>query len=145
MSLPRPEAPALRRQAHDAADEYHQLGNVALLRQQFDQAEQWYRKAVEVFERLGHPPLMVDTLAQLGVLMRRQRRLDESVSWYGRALAIAAEYKMRVGGQIAGHLARVMKDMGEEAFAAAWRQAFSQDPPLDLLRKVLRRMEEDSG
>ena len=126
-----------------AASDYHQLGIVAQERQQFDQAEEWYRKALAVYERLEHPPLMVNTLAQFGVLRRRQNRLEEAVSWYGRALAIASRYQMHVAGQILAHLARIMKSMGEEAFAAAWRQAFQQEPPLDAVRQALRRLKDE--
>ncbi len=38
------------------ATSYHQLGNVDYYRQRFDEAEQWYRKALEIFECLGHQP-----------------------------------------------------------------------------------------
>ncbi|HSB10470.1 MAG TPA: tetratricopeptide repeat protein [Blastocatellia bacterium] len=57
----------------------HQLGRIAEERQQFDLAEQWCKKALEIYERLGHPPLMVNSLAQLGVLRSKQGRLPESV------------------------------------------------------------------
>jgi tetratricopeptide (TPR) repeat protein len=128
----------------DAADTYHQLGNVALERHQFDNAEEWYRKALEIFERLGHPPLMVNTLTQFGTLRWRQNRLHEAVSWLGKAFVIAAEYNMRVGGQILMYLARVMNAMGEEEFTAAWRQAFEgQEPPLELIREVIGKSERD--
>src|SRR5205807_1323726 len=84
-------------------------------------------------ERLGHPPLMVITLAQLGVLRRRQERLPESVVWFGKALFIAAEYQMRVVGQILRDLARLMKVMGENEFVAVWQEAFGAEPSRDLL------------
>ena len=123
-----------------AAYTYHQLGRVAQERQRLDEAEVWYRKALEIFERLGHPPLMVKTLAQLGTLRRLQNRPGEAVSSYGRALSIAAEYNMRVGHQIQVELAGVMKDMGEEDFTTAWRQALDgQEPPIVALREVLEK------
>ena len=119
----------------DAATAYHQLGILAQERQQFDQAEQWYQQALAIKKRLGHPPWRVDTLALMGVLRRRQNRADEAVAWYGRALTIAAEYEMPVGTQILMDLARVIGAMGEDAFAAAWRQAFEgQEPPLEDIR-----------
>lgn len=84
---------------------YYQLGIVAQERQQFDLAEQWYKKALAIFERLGHAHSMVNTLAQLGVLRQKQERWQESVAWLGKALAIASEYRMRVTGKILFHLA----------------------------------------
>jgi len=35
------------------ADSYHQIGRIAQERQQFNEAEKWYRKALEIKERLG--------------------------------------------------------------------------------------------
>ncbi len=68
--------------------------------------------------------------------------LYEAVSWLGRALSIAAEYKRQVVGRILMDIALVMKDMGEKEFTAAWQQSFAgQEPPLDALRKVLERQE----
>jgi tetratricopeptide (TPR) repeat protein len=128
-----------------AADDYHQLGIIAQERQKFEEAEQWYRKALEVYERLRRPPLAVNALAQLGVLNWRRGRFQDAVSWLGKALAIAAEYEMRVGGRILAHLARLMKLAGEQEFASAWREAFQQEPPLEALREVLRRIEGDAA
>jgi tetratricopeptide (TPR) repeat protein len=129
----------------DAASDYHQLGNVAYLRQQFDRAEAWYRQALEIFERLGHPPLLVNTLAQMGLLRRDQARPGEAVAWLGRALFIAAKYQMRVTGQVLVNLARLMGVMGEEAFTAAWREAFpDQAPPWDALRRASEDLEGEN-
>ena len=79
-----------------------------------------------------------NTLAQLGVLRRNQGRFDEAVAWLGRALTVAAAYNMRVAGQILAVLARLLQEMGEAPFTAAWQQAFSgQPPPLDALKDML--------
>ena len=127
----------------DAADAYHQLGNLAYSRQDFDGAEVWYGKALEIEERLGHPPFLVETLAQFGLLRREQGRFREAVSWFGRALSIAAEYNMRVGGQIMRDLARVMKAMGEEEFAAAWREAMpGQEAVIEVIRGFMEKLGE---
>ena len=126
----------------DAARVYHELGILARDRQRLDEAESWYGRALEIFDRLGHRPLLVDTLAELGLLRRGQGNPGEAVSWFGKALAVAVEYNMRVEGQILSDLARTMKDMGEEEFTEAWRQAFDgQEPPLAAILGVLGRPE----
>ena len=130
----------------DAANDYHQLGMVAQERGDLARAEEWYRKALEIFERIGHPPLMVNTLAEFGALRGLQKRFSEAVSWFGKALNIAAEYQMRVAGQILRDLARVMKAMGEEEFAAAWREAFpGQEPPVEAIRRVMESQQNHGG
>jgi tetratricopeptide (TPR) repeat protein len=47
---------------------YHQLGMVAEERQQFDQAEAWYRKALEIYERLGLERYAASDYHQLGIV-----------------------------------------------------------------------------
>jgi len=85
---------------------------------------------------------MINPLAQFGRLRRIQNQFDEAVAWFLKALVIANEYKMRVGGQIIYNLAITMKAMGEEQFVEAWRHAAPQDePPLERLREIVKQME----
>lgn len=127
----------------DAARAYHHLGVVAQMHQDFDKAEQWYKKTLEIFEHFGNLPLFVNTFAQFGMLRWQQGRFSEAVLLLGKALAIAAEYKMQVGAQILEVLAQVMKSMGETEFAAAWNQVFpEQVPPFEKLREIVRTMEQ---
>ncbi len=88
----------------------------------------------------------VNTLAQLGVLRRKQNNWDEALMWYGRALAIALEYQMRVSAQILAHIARLLDAMGEEAFVASWTRSFPEtEPPLPALREILKQLESQEG
>lgn len=123
---------------------YHQLGMIAQERNRLDEAEEWYRKALEIFERLQPESLVVNTLGAFGVLRRRQRRFDEAVSLFGRALLIASEARMKITHGILVDLAAVMKDMGEKGFKAAWERAFrGEEAPIDLLRKILDESKEE--
>lgn len=113
---------------------------IAQKRGKFDMAEQWYMKALSTIRSVGHPSLMVNPLAQLGLLRCDQERLPESVVWLGKALTIAVEYQMRVAAQILLNLADLMKSMGENEFVAVWQQSFGEKPPLDLLRKAMKQL-----
>jgi len=108
---------------------YHQLGMIAEERQQFDVAEQWYRKALEICDKIGHPPLKVNTLAQFGVLRFRQGRLHESVAWFAKAYGIASAYRMPVVERIKSDLRRLLEAMGREGFVNAWREATGGEEP----------------
>lgn len=69
------------------------------------------------------------------------------MSWMGRAVAIAGEYEMAVGAQILAHLARLLQEMGEDEFTAAWKEPFGPQEPLlktvlALIKDILRRQDE---
>ncbi|HTC74968.1 MAG TPA: hypothetical protein VK684_05300, partial [Edaphobacter sp.] len=53
-----------------------------------------------------------------------------------------AQFQMRIGSRVLAVLARLMEEMGEAEFAAAWRHAFEgEEPPLDTLRGILETEE----
>ncbi len=127
----------------EAAADYHHLGIVAKECEKFDEAEAWYRKALKTYERLGLKRDVRDELEALGVVRIHQGRFAEAVPWMGKAYGIAAEYKMPVIQRALGKMAILMQRMGEEAFVAAWREAFEGEaPPLDELREAAKKIDE---
>jgi tetratricopeptide (TPR) repeat protein len=109
------------------ADEYHQLGAIAQERQQFDEAEKRYREALEIKEKLGHPPLKVNTLAQFGVLRRQQGRYKEAVSLLAKAYEIATSHRMRLVTTILLYLGKLREELGKEAFISVWEEVTGQE------------------
>jgi len=67
---------------------YHQLGRIAEERQQFDEAETWYRKALEIYERLGLERYAASDYHQLGIIAQERQQFDEAETWYRKALEI---------------------------------------------------------
>ena len=67
---------------------HHRLGLVAQERQRFDEAEQWYRKAMETYERLELEQHAADEYHQLGIVAHERQRLEEAEQWYRKALEI---------------------------------------------------------
>ncbi|MCW3129156.1 MAG: tetratricopeptide repeat protein [Methanophagales archaeon] len=67
---------------------YHQLGMIAEERQQFDVAEQWYRKALEIRERLGLERYAANDYHQLGMIAEERQQFDAAEQWYRKALEI---------------------------------------------------------
>jgi len=57
-------------------------------RQQFDEAEKWYRKALEIREQLGLERDAASDYHQLGVIAQKQQQFDEAEKWYRKALEI---------------------------------------------------------
>jgi len=81
-TLPEPEA------ERKIAVGYHQLGVIAEERQQFDEAEEWYRKALEIFEKLGLERDAADEYHQLGMIAQERQQFDVAEQWYREALEI---------------------------------------------------------
>jgi tetratricopeptide (TPR) repeat protein len=66
----------------------HQLGLIATERRQLDQAEQWYRRALDTFLHLGLERSAADEYLQLGGLAQERQQLDQAEQLYRQALAI---------------------------------------------------------
>jgi tetratricopeptide (TPR) repeat protein len=69
---------------------YFNLGRVAEERHKLDEAEDWYRKSLDVRRRLGHWDLAQPYKA-LGDLARERHRLEDAAHWYGEALQSALD------------------------------------------------------
>jgi tetratricopeptide (TPR) repeat protein len=70
---------------------YHQLGNIAQRRGRRQEAEGWYRRALEIEERLGERADLASTSHQLGSVAHELGRFEEAEQWYHRALSITEE------------------------------------------------------
>jgi len=64
------------------------LGMIAQERQQFDQAEAWYRQALEIRERLGLERYAAAAYHQLGRIAQERQQFDQAEAWYRQALEI---------------------------------------------------------
>ncbi|MBU7028292.1 MAG: tetratricopeptide repeat protein [Theionarchaea archaeon] len=67
---------------------YHNLGVIAQERQQFDQAEKWYRKSLEIRERLGLERDAASDYHNLGVIAQERQQFDQAEKWYRKSLEI---------------------------------------------------------
>ena len=70
---------------------YHQLGMTAQDRGRLDEAEDWYRQAIQIREELGLRSLLATDYHQLGNTAYLRGRLDEADDWYRKSLAIKEE------------------------------------------------------
>ena len=62
-----------------------------------DEADDWFRKSLAIFEELGNRPHMAATCHELGNTAYLRRRLDEANDWYRKSLAIKEELGNRPG------------------------------------------------
>jgi tetratricopeptide (TPR) repeat protein len=103
------------------AASYHQLGSVAFVRGQLDEAAEWYARALAIEGELGDRPGMAASYHQLGSVAAVRRQLDEAAEWYARALAIRAELGDRPGiSYSCGQLGLLAEARGSPGQALEW-------------------------
>ena len=103
------------------ASAYHQLGNIALKKQDFVGAEGWYKKALEIFEKEGDEKGVATTYCQFGYIAQKQRDFASAETWYKKAQAI--EEKQGDEHDVAStyhQLGMIAEEQGDFARAADW-------------------------
>jgi tetratricopeptide (TPR) repeat protein len=73
------------------ADNYHQLGILAELQRQWIQAEEYFRKSLQIRIERNDPHAQADSYYQLGVLAQRQHHWLQSAEYYRKALQMYEE------------------------------------------------------
>jgi tetratricopeptide (TPR) repeat protein len=94
----------------NVASIHHQLGMTAQDGGRLEEAEDWYRKAISIFEELGDRPGMARVYHQLGTTAQDGGRLEEAEDWFRRSLAISEELGDRPG------MARIYHQLGSTAY-----------------------------
>ena len=99
---------------------YNLLGVVAQLRGRWDEAADWYARALAIFEELGDGPGTASSYHELGNIAYLRGRLDEAADWYARSLAICEKLGDRPKIAISYHqLGMIAQDRGRLDEAAA--------------------------
>ena len=66
----------------------HDLGLIAQGKGRLEEAEEWYRRAMETNEAQGNEAESADGYHQLGLIAQSRRQLDEAGEWHRKALEI---------------------------------------------------------
>ncbi len=72
---------------------YHQLGAVADEQRQWEQAEQYYKRALQIFRKYKDRYAQASTYHQLGRVAQGQKRWKQAEQYYEQALQIKMEYQ----------------------------------------------------
>lgn len=75
------------------ADVYHQLGIVAQQQRQFEQAEQYYFKALKIKEDAGDFYSAANVYHQLGMVAEKQQQFEDAISYYQKAFGIYEQFQ----------------------------------------------------
>ena len=94
---------------------------VAYARGDYDQALDWYRKSLEIFEALGDRAGMANSYHQLGIVAHKRGDYDQALDWYRKSLEINEALGDRAGMASSYHqLGRVAQDRGDYDQALDW-------------------------
>jgi tetratricopeptide (TPR) repeat protein len=74
---------------------YHQLGYVAQEQRQWEQAEKYYNRALEIKIEFNDRYSQAGTYGQLGIVAQKQRQWEQAEKYYNRALEIFIEFNDR--------------------------------------------------
>ncbi|MFG2346139.1 tetratricopeptide repeat protein, partial [Streptomyces phaeochromogenes] len=103
------------------ATTYHQLGIVAQLRDQLDEAEDWYRQSLTIKEHIGDQPGIATTYHQLGIVAQLRDQLDEAEDWYRQSLTIKEVTGNQPGmATTYGQLGLLAENRGQPEEALKW-------------------------
>jgi tetratricopeptide (TPR) repeat protein len=98
-----------------------QIGNIAFQRGDYDQAQERFRKALAILERLGDRAGMATSYHQLGVIAQRRGDYDQALDWYRQALTIDEELGDRAGMATSYHqLGMIAERRGDYDQALDW-------------------------
>jgi hypothetical protein len=108
---------------------YHNLGMTAQDRGRLEEAQDWYRKSLTIFEELGDRPGMALTYAQLGLLAEDRGQAELALEWNIRCVTLFDQFPSPLTGTGPAVLARLAGQLGLPALEQAWRQVTSQLVP----------------
>jgi hypothetical protein len=111
------------------AGSYHQLGRVAQLRGQLDDAENWYRQSLTIRQELGDRPGMADSFGQLGLLAGQRGQAVEALTWTVRCVALFEEFPHPASDPGPTLLARLTATLGVEALEQCWQEVTGHPLP----------------
>jgi tetratricopeptide (TPR) repeat protein len=99
----------------------HQLGILAYRRSNYDQAQDWYKRSLQIEEELGNRENMARAYHQLGVVAQQRGAYDEALDWSKRSLPIFEELGNRPGMANSYHqLGVVAQQRGAYVEALDW-------------------------
>jgi tetratricopeptide (TPR) repeat protein len=118
------------------ASSNHQLGRVAQERGSYEEALEWYRKSLAIFDELGNRAGMASSRSQIGVLLTATGRAEEAVPWNLRSLTIRLEIGVPEVRIDLHWLGRQREAQGEGRFREILREHLDEEGAASVLRML---------
>jgi tetratricopeptide (TPR) repeat protein len=134
------------------AGTYHQLGNIAYIRGDHEQALDGYRRALAIFEELGDRGGMASSYHQLGMVAEERGDYEQALDWYRQSLTIKESLGDRRGIAITiSQIGILLTKMGKPEEGLSWNlrslaiRAELSLPQLSIDLRWLQRQQELLG
>lgn len=102
---------------YNAADEYHQLGWIAMEQQRFEQAKDFHTKALNIFEEAEDSRKAASEYHHLGMIAQRENDLEQAIIYYHTSLKLkedaGAFYKAASDYECLGDVAQDLGNIEE--------------------------------
>lgn len=120
----------------------HMLGVCAQTKKDYKEAEVWFDKTVDIKGKIGSPPFMLDTIAQVGSMRLEQGFPEKALMHYGNAYLIAIKFNIPVFMRLLADLTNLLNIMGEEEFLKVWNAEFEGYlAPLEQMQLIMKPRE----
>jgi len=120
-----------------------ELGYNAYLRRRLDEAEDWFRKSLTIFEELGDRPSMAVTYAQFGLLAEAREQPLLALEWNIRCVTLFDQFPSPLTGSGPAALVWLTRQLGQPAMQAAWQQITGQSVPQAVRDYVTSHLDDD--
>ncbi len=135
----------LPERSEKAAAFLHQLRNIAYQRGDYDDALEWYRKSLPIFEALGNRTGMASSLSQMGVLLTETGHPTEAIRLNLKSLALRRDLRLPEVRINLHWLDGQREALGQEAFQTALREHLSEEEADAALRLLDDQAAGDAG
>jgi len=127
------------------AASYHHLGMVAEQRQNWPEAEAWYRRALRIRQELDDRPNMSASYGQLGLLAEQQGKLEDAMDWTVRCVVLFKAFSDPAAGPGPYNLTRMTGAYGWSALRESWSRVTGTELPDTTATEIASMLANDAG
>ena len=123
---------------------YHQLGTLAQVRGDYEEAERRYRQSLEIDERLGNQAGLATSYGQLGILQTERGANPQAIAYEIESLAIRLSIGSSNAAGNLGRLAKLRARLGSDSFLTVVNGLLDEESTKNLI-DLLDRAESPDG
>ena len=128
------------------ATSYHQLGRLAQLRGDYEEAARQYQRSLDIEERLGNQAGMATSYSQLGFLEKeRGGQIAAAIGWHVRALAIRLALGVPQAANNLRRLSEYRRELGTGQFTSLLNSTSGNPDLADTITTLIDQLDNNEG